>query len=160
MYFARVPVQKHRENKEKLLELIEATPAHQIDGISKTDWPLDLGQQYYADLFRETVYDAVDEALQSFRYTNRVSVMNIWFQQYHQGDQHDWHYHEAVNWHVIYYLELPSGCPGTEIRLPGSDLGLTANVDEGDLLLLQPNIQHRSARNQSSERKTIIGMNL
>ena len=160
MYFARIPVASHRENKEKLLELIDATNSHSIEGISKTDWPLNLGEQKYSQLFQETVHIAVGQALGAFQYTNTASVKNMWFQQYSEGDDHDWHYHMDVNWHIIYYLELPENSPGTELILPGSDLGLTANVNEGDILMLQPNIRHRSAKNSSSERKTIIGMNL
>jgi len=81
-------------------------------------------------------------------------IQNIWFQQYKEGDEHDWHNHPHTQFSNVYFLELPSTNMKTEFATHPD-----INVSEGDVITFPAHLVHRSKPNQSNKRKTIISFN-
>ena len=87
----------------------------------------------------------------------RMGITKIWFNQYEEGGEHDWHNHPGCQFTNCYYLELPDAEYATEVV--GADGKLCKiQATEGDVMTCSSWMKHRSKPNGPG-RKTIIAWN-
>lgn len=161
-------IDKHFEIKDKLIKLIEESPASAQEDdaiITKTDYFLDRsedeGLSKYYDFFLKECIDDIQHILNYYiKYPGSFLMDNGWFQIYEKGDIHNWHIHEDSFYNAVYFLEFPEDGPGTEFYEPFTGSIFSMNVKEGDLLIFPSQYIHRSPKNQSEGRKTIIAFNI
>ena len=150
---------EHEVVKKTLLPLIDSQP---FDGsnptIKKVDW-------HSSTHFDRPWINYIKPILQNYMvimgtalgYEN-PNITDLWFQQYTDGDFHEWHVHgqQMVG---VYYLELPDDAPRTELVSPFLHKDkFIPNVKEGDILIFPSIIVHR-APVVGTARKTILSWN-
>lgn len=155
---------RHETVKQEFLELIEHSPGKPITDytniISRSDWKIDssVPRTYIENIifelnpYMEQIYKELDH--------NSFEYQNFWYQQYVNGDEHDWHQHRGASWANVYFLELPEDGPKTTFRDSVTKEVIVADVKEGDILTFPGIVWHRSPPNESKERKTIISFNV
>ena len=86
----------------------------------------------------------------------------IWYQIYdaNSGSFHDYHTHNAIDCHLacVYYLKLSSNKISTEFIIDNVNKQL--DVQEGDMILFDASIEHRSPPNITEHEKIILSFNL
>lgn len=154
---------EHKKLKKDFLNLINKIPLNSYkadrEDILHTDW--NLPKEYkreYADLFLKNISPYMIKIAKKL-YSKTCKVNNIWFQQYKKNNLHNWHNHQQSNYTNIYYLELPNKNMKTQLYDLYNKKILTFNVNEGDLLTFPANMLHRSKKNNSNNRKSIISFN-
>lgn len=157
-----IPIKKHKQNKKMLLDLIEKSETSSItendDKISRTDFHLsDEIERTYFSLFFDTVKDELFTAMKYLQYEG--TLLKFWFQQYKKSDIHEWHFHPQTAYNVIYYIEVPNNM-GTQVQIPPTGCKFQAMVDEGDMLIIPSTWKHRSPKNTTKKRKTVIAANI
>lgn len=157
-----IPVRKHEENKQQLLDLIDQSETSDVvegdDRISRCDFHMPDGHpKIYFELFYETVREELVQAFNFLQYD--ANLVKWWFQQYNHNDQHGWHFHTQTVYSITYYLELPEGL-GTQVQIPPSNAQFQAMVNEGDMLIIPSTWKHRSPPNHTNQRKTIIALDI
>ena len=165
-YFSIISVPNHNGIKDYFLEIIsyEQDASTTIQGeqnsIAFTDFFSDSDNSYYKDYFLKNVIEKYyDLAVNSLGHT-QYEIQNIWYQQYEHNDTHDWHTHGGCNYSNVYFLELPSKEVSTEfLNVKTNTIFRVDNIKEGDLLSFPGHITHRSPKNMTSDRKTVIVFN-
>ena len=153
------PLKNHKLIKNKLLEAISKVPIfslteHENNKISHTDFYLSASvKREYLDIFYDNIKQHMLMLCENFHSKN-WRIHSSWFQQYHQGDTHGWHNHGESQFAGVYYLEMPSKSMVTEF-LDGSKI----KAKEGDILIFPSYKYHRSKKNDSKKRKTVIAFN-
>jgi hypothetical protein len=157
--YATVGLVEHNHVKENLISLIDAEP---FDGsnptIKKVDW-------HSSTHFDRPWINFVKPILENYMtimgtalgYEN-PTITDLWFQQYHENNFHEWHIHgqQMVG---VYYLELPDDAPRTELVSPFLHKDkVVCDVKEGDILIFPSEIVHR-APIVGKTRKTILSWN-
>jgi len=161
-------IEQHTVIKDKILSLIQDLPLepprpvdwdHTADRVSKVDWrDSENMDRSWAKLFYPILRRKLQQMMHNVGYTG-VNIGNLWFQQYIKSDFHKWHCH-GETWVGIYYLELDTASPITEIRDPLSRENIiTPDVVEGDIILFPSYVIHRAPEIHSDIRKTIISFN-
>lgn len=139
---------------KQILERIKTMGKHPLiheDKISNTDWHTgDVPRTYF-----QLLLPRIDDSLQIFK---KWGLVNFWFQQYENGDFHNWHVHGNCMFSSVYYVELPEKKLSTTFRVNGKEYQV--DVEEGDYLVFPSVIEHCSKENKSKKRKTIISVNL
>lgn len=164
-FYAIISIKEHSEIKQPLLNLIEDMPQSSLldegQDVSKTDWniPGDFKREYL-----EYFYDHIKKYMQQFANSllaKKWNILNGWFQQYSDNSYHNWHTHTTVNYSCVYYLELPDSNMKTEFYDNVNNKVIeTVDIKEGDLIIFPAHILHRSKRNITDKRKTVIAFNL
>jgi len=148
------PFKKHKELKKTFLELIENLPISKKESISNTDWYLPKEHKRdYVDLFYKNIVDHMGFVSEKLKCT-KWEIHNTWFQQYTEGDKHDWHNHGHTQFSNVYFLELPSKKMKTEFATHPA-----ISISEGDIITFPAYLIHRSKLNKSNKRKTVIAFN-
>ena len=159
-FYIITKVKEHKEIKQNLLKLIEDMPSNKFEDISKTDWHLSKETpRKYLDTFYDIVNPYMFEMTKKMKSKDWV-IDNGWFQQYNHNDKHDWHCHTHSNFSNVYYLELP----GKKIKTEFFDILKNKTIDsksveEGDIITFPASLLHRSPKNTTMKRKTIISFN-
>ena len=167
-------LEEHEEVREKLLSKIDEARSERIVNnksgndeddytAANGDYHVDRPNKYYAKfLFGQTkIRSQIEEVIKNKYGIAEISgITDAWFQQYKENDAHEWHIHGNASWACVYYLELPEGAPGTEIKEPFTEKILRPDVSEGDILIFPGQTMHRSPPNEVDKRKTIIAFNL
>ena len=104
---------------------------------------------------------------------NRKTIDVSWFNQYYanSGSEHPWHHHAKSicepyrkNWCKdftnIYYVELDDKSLTTILKDPETDEEIIPDVKEGQILTFAADILHKSPRNFTDSRKTVISFNV
>lgn len=163
---------RHNELKETLLMMIDKQSFSPINEkynfneetkITKTDWFVDIGKDRdYWNFFYPIIFSQLSKYYTENLFYDFVdnSVKNVWFQQYYQTDGHTWHRHVGSTFNNVYFLEFEKGGPATEFKTPITKELVSANVEEGDVLIFPSAYCHRSPPNVSSNRKTVIAFNV
>jgi hypothetical protein len=154
----------HSSVKNDILKCIDNDNVNSIiegdDYISKTDWnvPLENNRTYFQYLTTPLV-EHLKEAYGTVGVTG-FKIHNIWYQQYNENSMHDWHNHAECQYTNVYFLELNDSSLSTEIKDP-FDFNKTIqyNVQEGDILSFPSFLLHKSPKNVSNTRKTVIAFN-
>lgn len=155
----------HSDLKQDLLKLIELEKSNTVkndrDIIEKTDY--DFGNFVDKEYFKKLLKPVVEHM---FPILNSLQIKDFkidscWFQQYTFNDTHSWHRHPNTQYANVYYLELPSDGPTTELRSPfDNETIIEPKVSEGSILTFPGMVVHRSAPNKSKQRKTVIAFNI
>ena len=103
---------------------------------------------------------------------NHFMVESHWYNQYesNSGSDHPWHNHEYSNSFgediltgsltCIYYLEVIDESLMTVLKHPETGEEVIPEVKEGQILTMDANIFHKSPRNFTNTRKTVISFNI
>lgn len=155
----------HDQLKSNLLSLIDRAefnspnePLAEVN-ISKADWHISSNfQREWVKYIAEPLADAMIDIYKDLGYDG-LTIHELWFQQYQTNSGHGWHTHSS-NFTNVYYLELPSDAPKTQIVNAFNQKEIiTLDVQEGDILVFPSFVIHRTEQNKSSNRKTIISYN-
>jgi len=159
-FYIVTDIKEHKQNKEKILSLIDKLPKSTLDNISKTDWNLPREtKREYLDFFYEMIRPYMDEMIKKLKCVN-WDILNGWYQSYGKKDNHHWHLHEKTNYTNVYYLNLPENGIKTQLyNIMEDKIMDEIQVDEGQLLTFPAHIIHRSPVNTSDKIKTIISFN-
>ena len=165
MFHKIFTISNHQELKPLILDEIEKFESSSIyeksSTITKTDWniPFEVTRTYFEHLFPFIN----EEYLEFVRYLGgaeaTVRINNVWFQQYYNTDSHFTHSHPGTHFTNVYYVELPHKSQRTEIYDPVSKQFFSWDVNEGDILTMPAYYPHRSPKNTSNDRKTVIAFN-
>tara|TARA_Y100000114_G_scaffold92642_1_gene86102 strand:- start:1678 stop:2187 length:510 start_codon:yes stop_codon:yes gene_type:complete len=151
-------VKESKNIKHKLLKYINDSPKVSYEKVSKTDWDScsDSNRpyvKYFIKILKPYMYSIVKKLN-----TKSWAMHNMWFQQYEKSSYHTWHTHPSVQFSCVYYLELPNINLATEFKDVKNKI-FKINVKEGDLLVFPSSVLHRSPKNKSNKRKTVISFN-
>ena len=129
----------------------------EVDSIAKLDW----NNRRYPDrpwlkIFLPEFTEEVEELVTTMSYTG-INLKEAWYQQYLEGDTHQWHVH-GENFTGVYYLEFPEGCSKTEVCSPYDLKTKQIDAVEGDLIVFPAHCIHRGLPNRKI-RKTIVSFN-
>ena len=103
---------------------------------------------------------------------NQWRVESQWYNQYesNSGSDHPWHNHEYSNSFgediltgsltCIYYLEVIDESLMTVLKHPATGEEVIPEVKEGQILTMDGKIFHKSPRNFTNTRKTVISFNI
>lgn len=86
-------------------------------------------------------------------------ISNIWFQQYYENSEHGWHIHGGANYSGVFYIEMPEDGPRTEFVNPLTKDTFSLKMNEGDIAIFPAFALHRSPKNKSKNRKTVVSFN-
>lgn len=156
-------VPNHAELKVKILEGIYTTGKHSVmnfvDKISNTDWhqsPSVL-RPYFQHL-----HPVINVHIADLRHTiglpdyTALDLTNYWFQQYEEGDHHQWHTHPNSTFSNVYYVDLPEGAVKTSFKFAGNEFEV--DVKEGQILTFPACFLHCSKPNKKAT-KTVVAFN-
>ena len=127
------------------------------DRISKLDWDYcrDFSRPW-TKIFLPEFIKTVEPMVASMGYTS-MRIIDMWYQQYMEGDTHGWHVH-GQHFTGVYYLEYPEGCSKTEVCSPFDLKAEQMDTVEGDLIVFPAHYIHRGLPN-SDIRKTMADAN-
>ena len=148
--------------------------------ISKTNWQDEIFGEEWAQIWPHFLSPADQfQVINSIKnnYPDRDwssgEVTESWFNQYiaESGSEHPWHHHAdserksgeknpCINLASIYYVELPNKSLTTILKDPETGKELIPDVKEGQILTFASDILHKSPRNLSNNRKTVIPFNI
>jgi hypothetical protein len=117
--FLITKIKESKDFNKVLLNLLEKIPNNPLkkdnDFIEHTDWnlPKDLKREY-VEYFLKIIRPYLEKIAISFK-SKKISIGEIWFQQYIKSGVHQWHNHPYANWTNVYFVELPSKYLATEI---------------------------------------------
>ena len=83
--------------------------SYHTDSISKLDWNKSNDiERPWVKIFLSEFGKDIQEVISGMAYST-INVVDIWYQQYLEGDTHGWHIH-GQHFTGVYYLEFPKGC--------------------------------------------------
>lgn len=128
--------------------------------IKKGDWEERWNKDRdWCKIFQKNLMIYLDNIIDDLGYSSYL-IKEIWYQQYTNESFHTWHVHDGSLWSNIYYLELTDDSLVTEFIDPITKKVIKFNVKEGDIITFPSQLIHRSPKNLSNTRKTIISWNL
>ena len=148
--------------------------------ISKTNWQDEIFGEEWAQIWPhflspEDQIRVVNSIKNNYpdRDWSNGDVTESWFNQYiaESGSEHPWHHHAeservagqknpCMNLASIYYVELPDKSLTTILKDPETGEEIIPDVKEGQILTFASDILHKSPRNLSNTRKTVIPFNI
>ena len=148
--------------------------------ISKTNWQDDIFGEEWAQIWPHFLsptdqIQVVNSIKNNYpdRDWSSGEVTESWFNQYieESGSEHPWHHHAdserkageknpCINLASIYYVELPDESLITILKDPETGEEIIPDVKEGQILTFGADILHKSPRNFSNNRKTVIPFNI
>ena len=154
---------KHKEFKPLLLKEFENQNKqinNHVDNIYNLDWPeKNNTERPWIKLLLESFNKQLDKMAFDSGYTV-CNINEMWFQQYIDGNIHDWHTHGS-NFTGVYYVELDKNSPITNLVTPFSQNELIVpDVTEGDIIIFPSFTIHKAPLVTNGTRKTIISFNI
>jgi len=153
----------HQEIKDQLIqEISESQATSQFlndENITVTDYHTKVDEKKYRDTFFNAVGPSIDK-IRNLYFCKKWEIHNFWFQQYQKNDNHGWHTHGGCQWSLIYFVELPNKDISTEFYDTDAQQIIQPEVQEGDIIIFDSKAPHRSPKNTTDSRKTIISANL
>jgi hypothetical protein len=156
-------VDTHAEIKPKILSDIASMGVHSLiehdQKISNSDWQL---SRNYSRPYIQRIEGLISQHLAKLTQianiptNSSLNFNNYWFQQYAEGDYHDWHIHKNSTYSNVYYVDLPQGAAKTTFRFREEEFSV--DVEEGYILTFPSSFLHCSKPNKAST-KTIISFN-
>jgi hypothetical protein len=156
-------VETHAEIKPKILSGISSMGVHSLvefdQKLCNSDWHLSSNyNRPYLQHVEEVINQHLDKLTQtaSIPANSKLDFNNYWFQQYAEGDYHDWHIHKNSVYSNVYYVDLPQSAAKTTFRCGEEEFSV--DVEEGYILTFPSCFSHCSKPNKAST-KTIISFN-
>ena len=148
--------------------------------ISKTNWQDEIFGEEWAQIWPHFLsptdqFQVINSIKNNYpdRDWSSGEVTESWFNQYieESGAEHPWHHHAeserksgeknpCINLASIYYVELPDESLITILKDPETGEEIIPDVKEGQILTFASDILHKSPRNLSNTRKTVIPFNI
>ena len=148
--------------------------------ISKTNWQDDIFGEEWAQIWPHFLspsdqFQVVNSIKNNYpdRDWSSGEVTESWFNQYiaESGSDHPWHHHAdsarkageknpSIHLASIYYVELPDRSLTTILKDPETGKEIIPDVKEGQILTFATDILHKSPRNLTNNRKTVIPFNI
>ena len=148
--------------------------------ISKTNWQDEIFGEEWAQIWPHFLsptdqFQVVNSIKNNYpdRDWSKGEVTESWFNQYiaESGSEHPWHHHAeservagqknpCINLASIYYVELPDESLITILKDPDTGEEIIPDVKEGQILTFSADILHKSPRNLTNNRKTVIPFNI
>ena len=148
--------------------------------ISKTNWQDEIFGEEWAQIWPHFLsptdqFQVINSIKNNYpdRDWSSGEVTESWFNQYieESGAEHPWHHHAeserksgeknpCINLASIYYVELPDESLITILKDPETGKEVIPDVKEGQILTFGADILHKSPRNFSNNRKTVIPFNI
>ena len=148
--------------------------------ISKTNWQDDIFGEEWAQIWPHFLspsdrFQVINSIKNNYpdRDWSSGEVTESWFNQYiaESGAEHPWHHHAdrervsgqknpSIHLASIYYVELPDRSLTTILKDPETGEEIIPDVKEGQILTFASDILHKSPRNLSNNRKTVIPFNI
>lgn len=129
-----------------------------FDSVSKTSYHLNPYDIDLVNLYSQYLEMYVNEMI---LYPSKMNC--IWYQIYNKnsGSYHDYHTHCAEDCQIsgIYYIKLKDKKISTEFIVDQTVFQLD-DVAEGDIVLFDSKISHRSPPNNTDQDKIIVSFNL
>ena len=157
-------VNDYEKHNKEILSLIDKMPQmnryEESEIINKSDWglPKDYDRPYL-EYFYKIVGPYMDKMCY-FLNCRYVQIHNGWYNQYIKNDKHNWHNHPNCQFTNVYFVELPEQNLVTQLYdFVNNKVIDTIEIKEGQILSFPSNIIHRSDRNTTDKRKTIISFN-
>ena len=160
----------HHLNKKKILSMISHKGECVDDGysvISKTDWNNQERENFNWYSFSLSKRDSISYS--KFLYNkfkkSDARIEHLWFNQYdpNSGSNHIFHTHynelDQNDLAAIYYVELEDKSLRTILKHPKTGKEIIPRVKEGQILTFDAKIEHRSPRNYTNTRKTVLSFN-
>jgi hypothetical protein len=152
----------HDEIKPEIMKGIQEMGTHSLveegQRISNTDWH--LGPRYkrpYGNYVLDITQIHIEMVKEIINIPgDTITMGNYWFQQYAEGDYHDWHLHANATFSNVYYVDLPDGASKTSFR--AGEITFEVPVKEGQILTFPACFAHCSKPNPVGV-KTIISFN-
>ena len=181
-------VTDHSIMKLDVLDLIDNMPSMELETkgyygnydsiISNTNWDdqTDIKGQIWPFCLtpndQKKYIDSLENKFPDRRWDKwRVDIS--WFNQYYanSGSEHPWHHHSSkarepgqkdicLDFTNIYYIELDDKSLTTILKDPDTDEEIIPDVKEGQILTFGADILHKSPRNLTNTRKTVIPFNI
>lgn len=170
-FFHKFTLKDHKLKKESILQVINQHPTRHYftkdftgdytSFISKSDWENNNFNWFYfslSDRDRNRFLDLIS----SLYKVDKIRVGNSWFNQYFikSGSDHPFHNHPEIDLVCIYYVELNDKSLRTILIDPVTNKEFSPRVNEGDILMFPGNILHKSPRNFTDTRKTVLAFNI
>lgn len=154
-------VKEHLEIKKPILDAINRMGVHSMiepnQELCNTDWHLNTNfSRPYWNIVAPYCVEHLSKISTHLGF-NSVSVANYWFQQYAQGDFHDWHGHASVMFSSVYFVNLPTKELQTTFKFNGVEFQV--NVSEGQILTFPSCYLHKSSPNTTDTIKTVVVFN-
>ena len=152
-------LKEHYQIKDSVLDAIESVDCGGYQTISKTSYNEDgdLGDEW-SNYLNPYLGNLIVDMINFLGY-EKGYVSNIWFQQYENNSTHSWHLHLA-NFVGVYYLEFTENSPKPEFIHPVSKEIFSVDVSEGDVIIFNAGLIHRSPPILEGLRKTIVSFNI
>ena len=148
--------------------------------ISKTNWRDGIFGEEWAQIWPHFLspadqFQVVNSIKNNYpdRDWSRGEVTESWFNQYiaESGSDHPWHHHSdgerkpgeknpSIHLANIYYVELPDKSLTTILKDTETGKEIIQDVKEGQILSFGADILHKSPRNLTTTRKTVIPFNI
>jgi len=148
------------EVRNKFLNFIENDPADiepNLGGVSRTNYHHNDHEEDLVALYHDHLQPVIKPAM-----TGPFTLSGIWYQVYlkNSGSYHEFHNHVCENsqYSAIYYLKLKDNSIATEFKMDGEVKRI--RVNEGDMILFDSNLYHRSPPNNTDHDKVIVSFNL
>ena len=158
-------VKHHDELKHQLLDYIESSPAESHTNVSKVDFKTNNNRTPpYHNIVKTAVLPTLVEAVERYGFkvkkAEELVIKPMWFQQYEQGSDFNWHNHDKTV-AFVYYTELPEGDQlTTEFFDPWTGEIFTVDAEEGDVVVFPSFVMHNSPVNRTGLRKTVFAGNV
>lgn len=125
--------------------------------ISQTNYFINAYDEKLVDLYYKHLDLYVKKCI-----NNEYDMNCIWYQIYNSlsGSYHGYHTHNREDCHIsgVYFLKLKDCSISTEFII--NDTPKQFNVQEGDIILFDSSISHRSPPNNTFDDKIIISFNI
>lgn len=156
--YVKSPFSNFSSVKTKLVDYFDNyLPSSTSSNITKTDWSdsLNFNREWTKFILPLLEFNLLN--LSNFLGYKNITINQVWFQQYTQNSFHSWHTHSS-HYTGAFYVELPNGTPKTQLKVDNNILNIDAK--EGEIVIFPSFISHRSPKNTSPYRKTIISFNI
>lgn len=165
-FFYILKVKNHRENKTKILNTFQhfhrqyknENTDDEISFISNTDWEMNT-INWYDFSFSSEDKERYQQFIQK-KFSKKIIIGKTWFNQYYpnSGAEHPFHTHECCDLSNVYVVEGDKQIR-TVLKCLRTGKEVIPRVNEGEILIFPSNILHKSPRNFTNKRKTVIVFN-
>jgi|7_EtaG_2_1085326.scaffolds.fasta_scaffold97612_2 hypothetical protein len=130
--------------------------------ISKTNW-FQKNEENSVQEFGKLIYSHLLPGYEKFVYDTlriRVGLIDAWYQVYNKysGASHVFHDHPECSIANAYYIDLKDPQLGTQFMIDNNLV--RPKVREGDVIMFNGKIRHRSPPNHSGHDKVIVAFNV
>ena len=156
--FKTYKINHHLQIKKDLLRYIENDNQGSIkekqDSITKSDYYNTNKKEYFKHISNSKIFEKIAEDF----FIEEIDIKNVWYQQYRKNDKHNFHIHDCMM-SFIYFVELSDRAHATEFFDVENKSIVRANAVEGDVLIFNSYVPHRSPVLIDDTQKTIISIN-